>query len=142
MKAHKFESDQLVIRWQEFKTFIMSYFYPIRYVQTQWIHWNYFRKRKSQNVQEQITEFKKMAIMGISPKNPYVLLKYLGGLNNHIWRQVILFNYRFIDEAYVQAQHLENIGQKKGQLRSQNKKRDKMLPRRVRISGRERRRRL
>ena len=47
---------------------------------------------------------------------------------------MILFNYRFIDEAYLQAQHLENIGQKKGQLRSQNKKRDKMLPRRVRIS--------
>jgi hypothetical protein len=56
-----------------------------------------------------------MAIMlGISPKNPYVLLKYLGGLHNHLWKQVMLFKPRSVDEACVQAQYLENIGLKKG----------------------------
>ena len=51
----------------------------------------------------------------ISPKNPDVLLKYLGGLHNHLWKQVMLFNPRIVDEAYVQAQYLENISHKKGQ---------------------------
>jgi hypothetical protein len=37
------------------------------------------------SVQEYTTEFRKMAIMlGISPKNPDVLLKYLGGLHSHL----------------------------------------------------------
>jgi hypothetical protein len=57
-----------------------------------------------------------MAIMlGISPKNPYVLLKYLGGLDSHLQKQVMLFKPRTMDEACVHAQYLENTGQKKGQ---------------------------
>jgi hypothetical protein len=60
-------------------------------------------------------EFRKMAIMlGISPKNPYVLLKYLGGLHNHLRKQVMLFKPKKIDEACVKAHYLENIGHKKG----------------------------
>jgi hypothetical protein len=66
-------------------------------------------------VQEYTTEFKKMAIMmGISPKNPDVLLKYLGGLHNHLRKQVMFFDPRITDEACVQARYLENIGYKKG----------------------------
>jgi hypothetical protein len=52
-------------------------------------------------------------MMGISPKNIDVLLKYLGGLHSHLRNQVMFFNPRTVDEAYVQAQHLENIGHKK-----------------------------
>jgi len=49
-------------------------------------------------------EFRKMVIMlGISPKTPYVLLKYLGGLHSHLWKQVMLFKPRIVDEACVQA---------------------------------------
>jgi hypothetical protein len=44
-----------------------------------------------------------------------VLLKYLGGLHSHLWRQVMLFKPRIIDEACVQAQYLENMGKNKGQ---------------------------
>jgi hypothetical protein len=54
-------------------------------------------------------------MLGISPKNLDVLLKYLGGLHSHLWKQVMLFKPRTIDEACVQAQYLENIGNKKGQ---------------------------
>jgi hypothetical protein len=32
-----------VTRWEEFKTLIKSQFYPIGYVEDQWILWNYFR---------------------------------------------------------------------------------------------------
>ena len=54
-------------------------------------------------------------MLGISPKNPDVLLKYLGGLHSHIWRQMMRFKPNSIDESRVQAQYLENIGQNKGQ---------------------------
>jgi hypothetical protein len=54
-------------------------------------------------------------MLGISPKNPNLLLEYLGGLNNHLRKQVILFKPRTVDEACVHVQYLENIGQKKGQ---------------------------
>jgi hypothetical protein len=66
-------------------------------------------------VHEYINEFRKMAMMlGISPKNLDVLLKYLGGLHSHLRKQVMLFKPKIIDEACVQAQCLENIGHKKG----------------------------
>ena len=66
-------------------------------------------------MKEYTTEFKKIDIMlGISSKNPNVLLKYLGGLRTHIQRHVMVFNPRSIDESYVQALYLENIVQKKG----------------------------
>jgi hypothetical protein len=38
-------------------------------------------------------------MLGISPKNLDVLLKYLGGLHSHLRRQVMLFKPRTIDEA-------------------------------------------
>jgi hypothetical protein len=79
METLRLEGDPPVTKWEDFKTLIKSQFYPIGYVEDQWIHWHYFRKRQGQSVQEYTIEFKKMAIMlGISPKNPYVLLKYLG----------------------------------------------------------------
>jgi hypothetical protein len=81
----RLEGDPPVTRWEDFKTLIKSQFYPIGYVEDQWIWWHYFRQRQGQSVQEYTTEFRKMAIMlGISPKNPDVLLKYLGGLHSHL----------------------------------------------------------
>ena len=91
--------------------YIKSQLYPIGYVEDQWIWWHYFRQRQGQSVHEYTTEFRKMAIMlGISPKNPYVLLEYLGGLHNHLQKEVMLFEPRIVDEACVHAQCLENIG--------------------------------
>jgi hypothetical protein len=67
-------------------------------------------------VQEYTTEFRKMKIvLGISPRNPDVVLKYLGGLHGHLWNKVMLLKPKTVDEAYVQARYLENIGHKKGQ---------------------------
>jgi len=67
-------------------------------------------------VQEYTTKFKKQAIvLGISPKNQDVVLNYLGGLHNHLRRQVMLFKPRKIDEASMQARYLENVDKKKGQ---------------------------
>lgn len=54
-------------------------------------------------------------MLGISPKNPYVILKYLRGLHNHLWKQVMLLKPRTIDEPRLQAEYLENIGNNKGQ---------------------------
>jgi hypothetical protein len=43
------------------------------------------QEKEGQSVHEYTTKFRNMAIMlGISPKNPYVLLKYLGGLHSHL----------------------------------------------------------
>lgn len=46
-----------------------------------------------------------MAIMlSISPKNPNIPHKYLGGMYNHMWKQVMLFKPITMDEACVHAQ--------------------------------------
>jgi hypothetical protein len=100
---------------EDFKTLIKSQLYLIEYVKDQWIQWKYFMRRQGQSKQEYTTEFTNMAIMmGISPKNPDVLLKYLGGLQSHLRKKVMLFNPRKMDEVCVHAQYLENIGKKKG----------------------------
>jgi hypothetical protein len=65
-------------------------------------------------VQEYTTKFRKMVIMlGISPKNPNVPLKYMGGLHSNFLNQVMLFKQRSFDENCVQEKYLENIGHKK-----------------------------
>jgi hypothetical protein len=85
METLRLEGDSLITMWEDLETLIKFQFYPIGYVEDQWIRWHYLRKRQGQSIQEYTTEFRKMAIMlGISPKNPYVLLKYLGGLRSHI----------------------------------------------------------
>ena len=85
MKTLRLESDSPITKWEDFKTLIKSQFYPIGYVEDQWICWHYFRQWEGQSVQEYTTRFRKMAIkLCISPKNPDVLLKYLGGLHNHL----------------------------------------------------------
>jgi hypothetical protein len=116
-------------------------------------------------VKEYTTEFKKMEIMlGISPKNPDILLKYLGiyivifksklcssnqgplmssmckvfgHLHSHFQKQMMLLKSRTIDELYVRSQYLENIGHKKGQLSGINRNTIKIIPRRRRRSGKE-----
>jgi hypothetical protein len=114
-KTLRLEGEPLVTIWEDFKTLIKSQFYPIKYVEDQWIRWHYFRQRHGQSVHEYTTEFRKMAIMlGISPKNPDALLKYLGGLHNHLRKKVILFKPSTMDEACVQAHYMDNIGHKKG----------------------------
>lgn len=41
-------------------------------------------------------------MFGISPKIPYVLLKYLGGQQNYLWKQVMLFKPKIANETCVQ----------------------------------------
>jgi hypothetical protein len=49
-------------------------------------------------------QVKKMAIMlGISPKNPNLLLKYMRGIHSHLWNKVMSFNSERVDEACEQA---------------------------------------
>jgi hypothetical protein len=87
-------------------------------------------------VREYTIEFKKLAMMlGISPKNLDVLLKYPGGLHSHLRKQVIFFKPRTVDEACVQEQFLENIGHKKGSQTVPSIKSTRKLPRRGRRSG-------
>jgi len=98
-------------------------FFPIGYVEDQLIQWHYLKKKSGENEQQYTTEFKKMTIMlGISPKNPYVLLKYLGGLHHHIWGKVMFFKPKWMGEACVQAQYLEKIGLKKMQSKGLKQK--------------------
>jgi hypothetical protein len=58
-------------------------------------------------------------MLGISPKNPYALLGYLGGLHSHVRNP---FNPMIVDEACVQEQYLENLGQTKGKPSVSKKK--------------------
>jgi hypothetical protein len=59
-----------------------------------------------------------MAIMlGISPKNLNVLLKYVGGMHSHLRKKMMHFKKRIVDEACAQAQYMENRGHKKGKLK-------------------------
>jgi hypothetical protein len=102
METLRLEGDLPVTRWEKSKTLIKSQFYSIGYVEDQMIWWNYFKKRQGKSVQEYTIEFRKMAIMlGISPKNLDVVLKYLGGLHNHLQKQVMLFKPRTMDEACI-----------------------------------------
>ena len=98
-------------KWEAFKTLIKSYFYLIGYVEDQWILWHYFKQKMGRSVQEYTREFIKMALMlGISPKNPYVLLKYLGVFHCDLHEKTMFFKPKMVDEAVVQAEYLENIG--------------------------------
>ena len=57
-----------------------------------------------------------MAIMlGISPENPDVLLKYLGRLHRDLREQVMFSKPKSMDDTCVQAQYLENIALKREQ---------------------------
>lgn len=113
-KTLRLEGDPLLTKWDDFKTLIKLQFYPIEYVDDQWISSHYFKQKLRKSMQEYTIEFKNMSIMlGISPKNPYVLLKYLEGLHRHLWEQVMFFKPKSMGEDFVQAQYLENTGLKK-----------------------------
>ena len=114
METLRLKGNLPISRLEDFKILIKSQFYPIGYVEDQWIWWHYFKQKQGQRVQEYTAEFKKMTVMlGISLKSPNVLLKYLGGLHSHIRNQEMIFKPRTVDETCVQAQYLENLGHKK-----------------------------
>jgi hypothetical protein len=56
---------------------------------------------------------KKGTKLGISPKNPNVLLDYLDDIHSHL-KKVMHFKPRRVDEACMQAQCLKNMENKKG----------------------------
>jgi hypothetical protein len=52
-----------------------------------------------------------MAIMmGISTKNPSLLIEYMGDIDSHLQNKVMFFKLNTMNEACVQAQFMENIG--------------------------------
>ena len=53
-------------------------------------------------------------MLDIYTKKREVLIKYLGCLNRHLWRQVTLFKPMIINEACVQEQYMQNNGMTKG----------------------------
>jgi len=53
-------------------------------------------------------------MLEISPKNLDVVLKYLGGLNSHLIKQVVFFKLRTIDDVFVQEKYLD-VDNMKGQ---------------------------
>ena len=56
-------------------------------------------------------------MLGISPKNPDVLLKYLGGLHHHLREASDVVQAQNSGQACVQAQYLENIGLEKSAIK-------------------------
>jgi len=80
-------------------------------------------------------------MLGISPRSLDILFKYMRALRKHLQKKVMLFKSRTIDEACVQAQHLENIGIKKDNQVVLNRNTTNMLPRRERRNGNEKTRR-
>ena len=76
-------------------------------------------------------------MLDIYTKKREVLIKYLGCLNRHLWRQVTLFKPRTINEACVQAQYMENMGMTKGQP-SGSKKKGNQVASKEKKSGKER----
>jgi hypothetical protein len=130
------EGDLKITKWEYFKNLINPIFYPIGFVEDQWICGHYFRQRQGQSVQEHTTKFRKVVIMlGISPKNLDALLKYLGVIHSHLQKKVIFFEPRILYEAYVQEKYLEKMGHKKDIQVVPNGKSTKTLPRRERRSG-------
>jgi hypothetical protein len=53
------------------------------------------------------TKFWKQDIqLGISPKNPCAIIKYLDGIHNHVQKKVMPFKPRISDDAFVQPQYI------------------------------------
>jgi len=74
----RLEGELLVAKWEDFKTLIKLLFYPVGYMEDQLIRWHYIRQRLGQSVKEYIAKLGKMFVMlGISPRNLDVHLKYL-----------------------------------------------------------------
>jgi hypothetical protein len=68
-------------------------------------------------VQEYTIEFRKQSIlMGIYPKNSYVLLKYSIGLHSQLKGQVMLFKTRNIDEFFFMKVQYLGMNKNKGKL--------------------------
>ena len=59
-------------------------------------------------MQEYTQEFRKRALMlGAELQSQDTLLKYIGGLHNYLRHTILMFSPTNLDEAYVQATHLE-----------------------------------
>ena len=63
---------------------------------------------KGQTMKEYTDGFHKMALMLDIPLHTQeTLMKYIGGLPEHIWNIVFMFGPTNIDEVYVQATYIE-----------------------------------
>ena len=70
--------------------------------------WQIFRQGKGQSVQNFTKEFRKKALeLNISLDS---LLNYIGAIHHYLHHNLLLLNPTSVDEASVQATHLESKG--------------------------------
>ena len=66
----------------------------------QCMKWQYLWQEQGKIVQEYMSKICKKSIMlGITLKEPRVVMKYLGGLFNHLWRKLQLLSVKIIDQG-------------------------------------------
>ena len=73
--------------------------------------WKSFRQGKCQSVQNFTKEFRKKALeLNIFLDYLDTLLKYIGALHHYLCHTLLLLNPTSLDEAIIQATHLESKG--------------------------------
>ena len=83
--------------------------------------WKNFRQLKGKSVQDYTHEFRRRAlILGINLYSQETLLKYVGGLHSYLRHTIIMFNPTKIDEAFLQATHLQARGKQNIDDRSES----------------------
>jgi hypothetical protein len=101
----------LLSSWSEIKLAIRKKFYPLGYLHKEMIEWKTLIQIKGQIVQSFMEEFRKKDLALKFPLDSYeTLIKYIGALHSYIRYTLLLFNPTSIDEVFVQATHLENMG--------------------------------
>eukprot|EP01018_Ginkgo_biloba_P002772 Gb_08746 [translate_table: standard] len=105
--------EEPITKWEDFKRLVKEKIYLLVHEAKKIIRWQFYKQGEGQSVQDYTTELRKQAIvLGVSLKDPQVLMKYIGGLHSHIKRQVLLFKPTSIDQVSVQAQYIEKDGRK------------------------------
>jgi hypothetical protein len=100
-----------LLSWNDFIIAIKKQFYPLAYKQKATMEWQNFRKAKGQNVQSFTQEFRRRAlVLGVDLSSQETLLKYIGALHSYLRHTILMFNPTNLDEACVQATHLEARG--------------------------------
>jgi hypothetical protein len=107
MKKH----GKILTSWNDFIVAIKRQFYPLAYMQKATMDWQNFRQAKGQNVQRFTQEFRRRAlVLGVDLSSQETLLKYIGALHSYLGHTILMFNPSNLDEACVQATHLEARG--------------------------------
>jgi hypothetical protein len=103
--------SNILSSWSEFKSEIRKQFYPLGYLHKAMMQWKNLRQGKGQTIQSFTEEFRKRSLALTIPLDSYeTLMKYIGTLHSYIHHTLPLFNSTGLDEACVQATHLDKRG--------------------------------